>query len=270
MSTSPVNASPISPEEVAGGAGSNKAGPKGHNRRLSKSPSRGLSGKYPASFPSGRTLSTPIIPDVLSDENIEMLGSHIVHQVQNALQDQGRDLDLDQDEDHDHVMRLSYNRDGATNSSGKLPRRATVTAAMGESEAVPSDSKAKAPAKDLWLQVGAEGGESSKRRAASSLSNTRPSGKGISTTTTAASIASSGSSSTLQTKVLESVVEDCLMNFRAGIRNDIQNMHLELLRQFQIQKMEMEGMLKRYTDTKELREEVERLKEENERLRMNY
>jgi hypothetical protein len=201
---------------------------------------------------------------------MEMLGNHIVHQVQNALQDQGRDLDLDQDEDQDHAMRLS-NRDGAANSSGKLPRRATVTATMGELDAVPSDSKTKAPAKDLWLQVGAEGGESSRRRAASSLSNTRPSGTGIGTTTTAtASIASSGSSSTLQTKILESVVEDCLMNFRAGIRNDIQNMHLELLRQFQIQKMEIEGMLKRYTDTKELREEVERLKEENERLRMNY
>jgi hypothetical protein len=75
---------------------------------------------------------------------------------------------------------------------------------------------------------------------------------------------------TLQTKILEGVVEDCLMNFRAGIRNDIQNMHLELLRQFQIQKMEIEGLLKRYTDTKELKEEIEKLKEENQRLRMNY
>lgn len=71
-------------------------------------------------------------------------------------------------------------------------------------------------------------------------------------------------------KVLENVIEGCLMEFRTGIRNDIQNMHLELLRQFQIQKLEIEALLREYSDTRELRDEIERLQEENRRLKTNY
>lgn len=43
--------------------------------------------------------------------------------------------------------------------------------------------------------------------------------------------------SSFQYKVLENVVSDCMSNFREQIRNDIKNMHLELIRQFQIQKV---------------------------------
>ncbi|KAF9586077.1 Protein nedd1 [Lunasporangiospora selenospora] len=76
--------------------------------------------------------------------------------------------------------------------------------------------------------------------------------------------------SSFSTKLLENVVEGCLMDFREGIRNDIQNMHLELLRQFQIQKMEVETLLKKYSDLGELKDEIERLQEENRQLRLNY
>jgi hypothetical protein len=40
-----------------------------------------------------------------------------------------------------------------------------------------------------------------------------------------------------QTKILENVIEDCLSSFRNELRDDIRNMHLEILRQFQIQKV---------------------------------
>ncbi|KAG0339357.1 hypothetical protein BG004_006845 [Podila humilis] len=71
-------------------------------------------------------------------------------------------------------------------------------------------------------------------------------------------------------KVLENVIEECLVEFRAGIRNDIQNMHLELLRQFQIQKLEIGSLLKEFSDTRELKDQIERLEEENRRLKTNY
>ncbi|CAG8511546.1 2652_t:CDS:10 [Ambispora leptoticha] len=64
---------------------------------------------------------------------------------------------------------------------------------------------------------------------------------------------------TFQYQVLENIVEDCLHEFRISLRNDIQNMHLELLRQFHIQKTEMEMMFLKYCgESVALREEVER------------
>ncbi|CAG8599154.1 23880_t:CDS:2 [Dentiscutata erythropus] len=72
-----------------------------------------------------------------------------------------------------------------------------------------------------------------------------------------------------QLQVIKSAVDECLQEFRTSIRNDIQNMHLELLRQFHIQKTEMEMMFLKYCgETLSLREELERLREENERLKM--
>lgn len=38
-------------------------------------------------------------------------------------------------------------------------------------------------------------------------------------------------------RVLENVMEDCLAEFRVGLHEDIVNMHLELLRQFHIQRV---------------------------------
>ncbi|CAB4417648.1 unnamed protein product [Rhizophagus irregularis] len=78
-----------------------------------------------------------------------------------------------------------------------------------------------------------------------------------------------GTATSFQLQVIGSVVDECLQDFRISLRNDIQNMHLELLRQFHIQKTEMEMMFLKYCgETMSLREEVERLREENQRLRM--
>ncbi|CAG8552745.1 5105_t:CDS:10 [Paraglomus occultum] len=75
--------------------------------------------------------------------------------------------------------------------------------------------------------------------------------------------------SQFQYQVLENVISECLHEFRTAIKNDIQDMHLELLRQFHIQKTDMELMFMKYCgDTVALKEEITRLREENERLRM--
>lgn len=48
---------------------------------------------------------------------------------------------------------------------------------------------------------------------------------------------SNASGGSFQYNVLENIVQDCLADFRDQTRSDIQNMHIELLRQFQIQKV---------------------------------
>ncbi|KAJ3211499.1 Protein nedd1 [Dinochytrium kinnereticum] len=71
----------------------------------------------------------------------------------------------------------------------------------------------------------------------------------------------------LQMRILEGVVEECLSEFRGDVREQIQDVHLEVLRQFHVQKTEIEALLQRYSPTAALLEEVRMLREENARLR---
>ncbi|KAJ3405000.1 hypothetical protein HDV05_006783 [Chytridiales sp. JEL 0842] len=68
-------------------------------------------------------------------------------------------------------------------------------------------------------------------------------------------------------KLLEGVIEESLEDFRRQIRDEIQNMHLEILRQFCIQKNEIESLFEKYSPTRRLEEELRELREENARLR---
>ncbi|KAG0263637.1 Protein nedd1 [Actinomortierella ambigua] len=76
-----------------------------------------------------------------------------------------------------------------------------------------------------------------------------------------------GTGNDFQVQILENVIQDCLSDFRQEMRRDIQNMHLELLRQFQIQKIDMENLMRQYSDTSDLWRQIEQLQEENRQLR---
>ncbi|KAG0225818.1 Protein nedd1 [Actinomortierella wolfii] len=96
----------------------------------------------------------------------------------------------------------------------------------------------------------------------------------LNTTTTSSNTAAIGQtmngsadSGDFQVKILENVIQDCLNDFRQEIRRDIQNMHLELLRQFQIQKMDIEALVREHSDTSDLWRMIEQLQEENRQLR---
>ncbi|KAG0013544.1 Protein nedd1 [Entomortierella chlamydospora] len=248
---------------------------------LSKSPSRSSRAKRRKSFgtlmASGGASSIPGTPDLFSDEKMEVLRGQIVDRVRDVLLDHPSEPT---------TIRSNYNNNGSAKSrsgsqnemrSSSEKSAAGVTASSASVITQKPGPKARAPVKDLWLQVGQEGGNSSqqmsKTQSASSLGrSTLAASTSLPATTIGVIPSSSLSSSAMVTdpsaalssngfssKVLENVVEGCLMDFRAGIRNDIQNMHLELLRQFQIQKIEIETLLKQYSDTKELREENERL-----------
>ncbi|KAJ3126403.1 Protein nedd1 [Irineochytrium annulatum] len=71
-------------------------------------------------------------------------------------------------------------------------------------------------------------------------------------------------------KVLEGIVEECLSDFKAELRGEIQDMHLELLRQFHIQKNELEAVFQKYAPSQALMDEVKALREENARLRCGF
>ncbi|KAG0295004.1 Protein nedd1 [Linnemannia gamsii] len=283
-SSSSVNTPPGSPG-ARGISSEQNTNPLKHHHyssadSLSKSPSRASRAKRRKSFgtlmASGGVASMPVTADPFSEEKMELLRGQIVDRVRNVL--------LDQPTEPTVVKQSRLLSGGPSGSAGRaLPASATAVAPAAASVAKPAVA---APIRDLWMQVGLRGGGSGgdhTSRTNGPVSNPAKSAvassmgfPSISSPSTLAmaldppSEAGTTSSSSFQSKVLESVIDGCLMEFRAGIRNDIQNMHLELLRQFQIQKMEIEGLLKQYTDTRELQEENRRLQEENQRLRMNY
>jgi hypothetical protein len=61
--------------------------------------------------------------------------------------------------------------------------------------------------------------------------------KSIDTSTSNSNYNTTSTATNFQLQVIGSVVDECLQDFRISLRNDIQNMHLELLRQFHIQKV---------------------------------
>ncbi len=64
---------------------------------------------------------------------------------------------------------------------------------------------------------------------------------------------------------------DAVDTITRNVHKDVQNLHLELLRQFQLQISDMRGLLDEYTDKiKNLVDENERLRKENILLRNVY
>ena len=76
--------------------------------------------------------------------------------------------------------------------------------------------------------------------------------------------------SSFQYRVIRDIIEEVVLEHQEQIRADVQNMHIELLKQFQIQKREMKGMLERHLPATPLLELVQRLQLENDRLSRNF
>jgi protein NEDD1 len=73
-----------------------------------------------------------------------------------------------------------------------------------------------------------------------------------------------------QLDMLKEVVEDSLAEFRRQIHRDVHNMHIDLIRQFEIQKNEMEALLGKFSLNEQLVAEIERLRQENVALRQKF
>ncbi|KAJ1551340.1 hypothetical protein HK096_000959, partial [Nowakowskiella sp. JEL0078] len=66
--------------------------------------------------------------------------------------------------------------------------------------------------------------------------------------------------------VLTGLVQDCLEDFRVQVRTDVLNIHVELVRRFQMQQEEIQSLLEKLSPMKDLLFRIESLERENERL----
>ncbi|KAI9335142.1 WD40-repeat-containing domain protein [Obelidium mucronatum] len=95
-------------------------------------------------------------------------------------------------------------------------------------------------------------------------------GVGATTTTTSTTADADAAVGGYAHKVLEAALESCLEDFRKQVKEEIQNMHVELLRQFYIQKNEISQLFEEHSPSESLLKEVVRLREENARLRCGF
>ncbi|KAG7232217.1 hypothetical protein INR49_009410 [Caranx melampygus] len=74
----------------------------------------------------------------------------------------------------------------------------------------------------------------------------------------------------LQIHFIQNMIHETLEDFRDTCHRDIVNLQVEMVRQFYIQLNEIHGLIGRYSVNESLVEEIEKLREENRRLRTNY
>jgi len=79
----------------------------------------------------------------------------------------------------------------------------------------------------------------------------------------------SGGTTQYQVDLIRSVVQDSLISFQLEVHTAIQDMQVEMMRQFEIQRRELRQLLQQGTPTEDLMAELRRLREENERLRFD-
>ncbi|OIR58547.1 MAG: uncharacterized protein A8A55_0658 [Amphiamblys sp. WSBS2006] len=70
-----------------------------------------------------------------------------------------------------------------------------------------------------------------------------------------------------QESIINSVIKETIEKHIAVLRNDIQNMHIELIKRFHTQKEEFEKTLKTHLPGKDTVEELEELRKENRRIK---
>uniref|UniRef100_A0AAR2KGC5 Anaphase-promoting complex subunit 4-like WD40 domain-containing protein n=1 Tax=Pygocentrus nattereri TaxID=42514 RepID=A0AAR2KGC5_PYGNA len=90
----------------------------------------------------------------------------------------------------------------------------------------------------------------------------------------AAAASGAGSSgaplTSVQMNFIRNMIHEALEEFRDTCHRDIINLQVEMVRQFYIQLNEIHGLIEKYSVNDSLVEEIEKLREENRRLRANY
>ena len=75
----------------------------------------------------------------------------------------------------------------------------------------------------------------------------------------------------IQWQLIQSILGDMMEGFRSEVQVQLQSMHMEMIRQFHIQQMEISNMLQQHADTtNKLLDTIKELRDENERLRKLY
>ncbi|KAJ1973070.1 hypothetical protein H4R35_004317 [Dimargaris xerosporica] len=72
---------------------------------------------------------------------------------------------------------------------------------------------------------------------------------------------------TIQHRVLKNLITECLSDFRRTVHEDVRNMHIDMIRQFQDQETLLERLFEEYTQFDAMKQELARLREENKLLK---
>ncbi|KAJ1976290.1 hypothetical protein H4R34_004034 [Dimargaris verticillata] len=72
---------------------------------------------------------------------------------------------------------------------------------------------------------------------------------------------------TIQHQVLKNLITECLSDFRRTVHEDVRNMHIDMIRQFQDQETLLERLFDDYTQFDAMKQELARLREENKLLK---
>ncbi|NXI79704.1 NEDD1 protein, partial [Rhipidura dahli] len=75
---------------------------------------------------------------------------------------------------------------------------------------------------------------------------------------------------TIQINFIQNMIQETMDDFREACHRDIVNLQLEMIKQFHMQLNEMHALLERYSVNESLVAEIERLREENKRLRTHF
>ncbi|XP_041110010.1 protein NEDD1-like isoform X1 [Polyodon spathula] len=87
---------------------------------------------------------------------------------------------------------------------------------------------------------------------------------------TIGSDSSSAPLTSIQIHFIRNMIQETLEDFRESCHRDIVNLQVEMIRQFYIQLNEIHSLIERYSVTDVLVAEIEKLKEENKKLRTNF
>ncbi|XP_004844955.1 protein NEDD1 isoform X4 [Heterocephalus glaber] len=74
----------------------------------------------------------------------------------------------------------------------------------------------------------------------------------------------------VQIRFIQNMIQETLDDFREACHQDIVNLQVEMIKQFHMQLNEMHALLERYSVNEGLVAEIERLREENKRLRAHF
>ncbi|XP_072257286.1 protein NEDD1 isoform X2 [Pyxicephalus adspersus] len=74
----------------------------------------------------------------------------------------------------------------------------------------------------------------------------------------------------VQINFIRNMIEETLEDFREACHRDIVNLQVEMIKQFHLQSTEIQMLLERYSINENLVTEIEKLREENKRLRSNF
>ncbi|XP_006888559.1 PREDICTED: protein NEDD1-like [Elephantulus edwardii] len=188
----------------------------------------------------------------------------------------------EENENHDlaaEVKKIYLGKQEPKDSFKQFTELASSGAETGNLNTSPSSNQAKNPEKfekpekeiesQLIYEPSVSGSSTSKPNIASSLTAGVASSLSGKIADTIGNNRPNAPLTSVQIHYIQNMIQETLDDFREACHRDIVNLQVEMIKQFHMQLNEMHSLLERYS-VNELVAEIERLREENRRLRAHY